>query len=60
MNELFFRKDKSGAWICYDRSGRTAKGISKENAKNQYYLLYEINTQQYGYEIEEVDKKLWE
>ena len=39
IGEIFFRKDKYG-WIAYDRGGNSAKGLTKEHAKNNYLLAF--------------------
>lgn len=40
IGEIFYRKDKNGWWIAYDRDGNSASGISKEHARNNYYLAF--------------------
>lgn len=45
MNELTFldfKKLKNGKWECRDKQGRTATGLTKQMAENQYYVLYQI------------------
>ena len=45
MNDLLFlryRKLSNGNWEVYDRSGRSAIGITKEEAKRLFYLYYEL------------------
>lgn len=39
VGEIFYRKDKRG-WVAYDRAGNSAKGISKQHARNNYLLAF--------------------
>ena len=39
IGEIFYRKD-GNSWVAYDRSGNSARGISKEHAKNNYILAF--------------------
>jgi hypothetical protein len=39
IGEIFYRKDKN-EWVAYDRSGNSAKGISKAHARNNYLLAF--------------------
>lgn len=40
IGEIFYRKDKDGRWIAYDRDGNSVRGFSKEHARNNYYLAF--------------------
>lgn len=60
MNEIFFRKDKKG-WVAYDRNGNNAHGITKDIAKNNYYILYVHNTNNEGldlFDLSGVEKRI--
>ena len=60
INEIFFRKDKKGGWIAYDRDGNSTTGISKQHAKNNYLLVYGelLNQNNLGFDMTKVDKTL--
>lgn len=40
IGEIFYRKDKSGRWIAYDRDGNSTGGLTKEHARNNYLLAF--------------------
>ena len=40
IGEIFYRKDKNGKWIAYDRDGNSVGGITKAIARNNYYLAF--------------------
>lgn len=40
LDELIYHKGTTGLYVVTDRQGRSATGVTKEIAKNQYYLLY--------------------
>lgn len=40
VGEIFYRKDKDGRWIAYDRDGNSSSGWSKEHARNNYLLAF--------------------
>ena len=42
LDELTYHKKSNGLYIVTDRQGRSATGITKEMAENQYYLLYRM------------------
>lgn len=39
VGEIFYRHEKKW-WVAYDRDGNSAKGISKQHAKNNYLLAF--------------------
>ena len=60
VGEIFYRKEKDGRWVAYDRGGNSAKGISKEHARNNYYLAFgELADQiSVGFDMSRVERKL--
>lgn len=51
MSDLIFlkyRKLKDGRWEAYDKHGRTAVGLNKDDAKRLYYLYYEMPREPIG------------
>ena len=61
LGEIFFRKEKD-RWIAYDRDGNSARGFSKEHARNNYILAFgEIGDQiRLGFDMKNVERKLHE
>ena len=37
VGEIFYRKDKDGKWVAYDRGGNSVKGFTKDHARNNYF-----------------------
>ena len=60
IGEIFYRKDKDGKWVAYDRGGNSAKGFTKEHARNNYYLAFgELADQiSVGFDMSNVERKL--
>lgn len=57
MEELVYVKNKKG-WICKDRQGRSATGLTKEIARNQYWLKYKTSQMHdVGYDMSEFNNK---
>lgn len=40
MRDLKYKKEKNGMYVCTDELGRSAKGMTKENAKAMWFLYY--------------------
>ena len=40
VGEIFYRKEKNGKWIAYDRAGNSARGATKLFARNNYLLAF--------------------
>lgn len=40
IGEIFYRKDKNGRWVAYDRDGNSTSGLTKEHARNNYLLAF--------------------
>ena len=40
VGEIFYRKEKDGRWVAYDRGGNSARGMTKEHARNNYLLAF--------------------
>ena len=59
IGEIFYRKDKNG-WVAYDRDGNSARGISKQHARNNYLLAFgELADQiSIGFDMSNVERKL--
>lgn len=38
---LSYKKTKNG-WICTDQNGNSGTGVTKQLAKNQYYILHQV------------------
>ena len=60
VGEIFYRKDKSGEWIAYDRAGNSTSGATKRIARNNYYLAFgELADQiRVGFDMSNVERKL--
>ena len=60
IGEIFYRKDKNGEWVAYDRSGNSASGITKNHARNNYYLAFGELADQIsaGFDMSIVERKL--
>ena len=42
LDILRYRKLSNGMWQVYDRDGRTAEGITKDDAKRLYFIYYKM------------------
>lgn len=40
MEDLKYKKEKDGTYICTDKLGRSIKGLTKDNAKAMWFLYY--------------------
>ena len=40
--KLNFKQTLDNRWICYDDEGRRAKGLTKEIAENNYYIIHNV------------------
>ena len=60
IGEIFYRKDKDGKWIAYDRAGNSAAGFTKEHARNNYLLAFgELADKiSVGFDMSRVERKL--
>lgn len=60
IGEIFYRKDKDGRWVAYDRAGNSTHGFTKEHARNNYYLAFgELADQiSVGFDMSNVERKL--
>ena len=60
LGEIFYRKEKNGEWVAYDRGGNSVRGMTKEHARNNYILAFgELCDQiRLGFDMSRVDKKL--
>ena len=60
LGEIFYRKDKNGGWVAYDRGGNSAHGVTKNHARNNYILAFgELADQiRLGFDMSHVDRRL--
>lgn len=47
-------------WVAYDRDGNSARGISKDHARNNYLLAFGELTGQIpiGFDMSQIERKL--
>lgn len=59
IGEIFYRKD-NGMWVAYDRDGNSARGISKDHARNNYLLAFGELTGQIpvGFDMSQIERSL--
>ena len=59
ISEIFYRKDKHG-WVAYDRDGNSARGTTKDHAKNNYILVYGklFENMKLGFDMSNIERTL--
>lgn len=60
IGEIFYRKDKSGRWIAYDRDGNSTSGLTKEHARNNYLLAFGdlVDRISVGFDMSKIERTL--
>ena len=60
VGEIFYRKEKDGTWIAYDRGGNSTSGATKNIARNNYYIAFGDLADQIsvGFDMSNVERKL--
>lgn len=60
IGEIFYRKEKNGSWVAYDRGGNSARGLTKELARNNYLLAFgELGDKiRLGFDMSKIERRL--
>ena len=60
VGEIFYRKDGKTWWVAYDRAGNSARGLTKEHARNNYLLAFGelCDKIRLGFDMSSVERKL--